>query len=561
MRSEREMYQLILGYAQQDPRVRGVILNGSRANPTAKLDQFRDYDIVYFVTDVAPFKEGDISPSFGEVLVMQRTDENQLFHEHFPRLAIYLMQFADGNRIDLTIAPVEDYRPYCFDDKLSVVLLDKDGFLPHLPPPDESTHAVERPSAQVFQECRNEFWWTAPYAVAGPAALCPAHLGGVHPAHAAADAQLAGGQPEGLPRLSREGGVEPGEPAAPGRVAAVPGHLRPLQPHAPVGRPAGGLCAVHPGQPPHRQGPGVLLAGQLGRVRAPVYGEDTRGHRRPGPGGKLGRGAFAADRSPQRKGANAVNILCIGDVVGSQGCQFLRAHLPALKKTKAIDLVIANGENSADGNGITPDSARYLLDSGVDVITTGNHSFRRRESYDLYDSCEVLLRPANYPAAAPGRGLCVVDMGRVQVGVINLMGTAFMESLRCPFETLDSLLKTPGLPKVVVVDFHAEATGEKRALGFYADGRVTALFGTHTHVPTADGCLLPHHTGYLTDAGMTGPIDSVLGVKPEIIIGKLKTKMPARFEWAKGPCKMDCVLFTAEERTGLCTGVERFSIT
>lgn len=163
MRSEREMYQLILGYAQQDPRVRGVILNGSRANPTAKLDQFRDYDIVYLVTDVAPFKERDISPAFGEVLVMQRTDENQLFHEHFPRLAIYLMQFADGNRIDLTIAPVEDYRPYCFDDKLSVVLLDKDGFLPHLPPPDESTHAVERPSAQVFQECRNEFWWTAPY--------------------------------------------------------------------------------------------------------------------------------------------------------------------------------------------------------------------------------------------------------------------------------------------------------------------------------------------------------------------------------------------------------------
>ena len=111
------------------------------------------------------------------------------------------------------------------------------------------------------------------------------------------------------------------------------------------------------------------------------------------------------------------------------------------------------------------------------------------------------------------------------------------------------------------MDFHAEATGEKRALGFYADGRVTALFGTHTHVPTADECLLPHHTGYLTDAGMTGPIDSVLGVKPEIIIGKLKTKMPARFEWAKGPCKMDCVLFTAEERTGLCTGVERLSIT
>ena len=242
-----------------------------------------------------------------------------------------------------------------------------------------------------------------------------------------------------------------------------------------------------------------------------------------------------------------MNILCIGDVVGSQGCQFLRAHLPALKRTKAIDLVIANGENSADGNGITPASAEYLLDSGVDVITTGNHSFRRRESYELYDS--------------PGCGLRVVDMGRTRVAVINLMGTVYMESLRCPFETLDALLKTPDLPKLVVVDFHAEATGEKRALGFYADGRVTALFGTHTHVQTADECLLPHSTGYISDAGMTGVIDSVLGVKPEIIIGKLRTKMPARFDWAKGPCKMDCVLFSADERTGLCTGVERLSIT
>ena len=185
----------------------------------------------------------------------------------------------------------------------------------------------------------------------------------------------------------------------------------------------------------------------------------------------------------------------------------------------------------------------------------------RDRSYELYDSCEALLRPANFPPAAPGCGLRVVDMGRTRVAVINLMGTVYMESLRCPFETLDALLKTPDLPKLVVVDFHAEATGEKRALGFYADGRVTALFGTHTHVQTADECLLPHSTGYISDAGMTGVIDSVLGVKPEIIIGKLRTKMPARFDWAKGPCKMDCVLFSADERTGLCTGVERLSIT
>lgn len=256
-----------------------------------------------------------------------------------------------------------------------------------------------------------------------------------------------------------------------------------------------------------------------------------------------------------------VNILCVGDVVGSIGCAFLREKLPALKKWKQIDLTIVNGENSADGNGITPNSAQYLLDSGADVITTGNHSFRRRESYDLYDSCEPLLRPANYPAAAPGKGFYVADLGRVRVGVINLMGTVYLDSLRSPFETLDEILNHPDMPKLRVVDFHAEATGEKRAMGFFADGRVTALFGTHTHVPTADPSLLPKGTGYLTDAGMTGPIDSVLGVKPEIIVNRYLTKMPARFDLAKGPCRMDCVIFTADASTGLCTGVERLSIT
>ncbi len=264
----------------------------------------------------------------------------------------------------------------------------------------------------------------------------------------------------------------------------------------------------------------------------------------------------------EREALTAVNILCIGDVTGSVGCEFLREKLPAVKRLKAVDLVIVNGENSADGNGITPSSAQHLLDSGADVITTGNHSFRRKESYDLYDSLDVLLRPANFPAGTtPGRGMCVVDLGRVRVAVINLLGTVYMESLRSPFETLDELLRAPDFPKLCVVDFHAEATGEKRAMGFFADGRVTAMFGTHTHVQTADECVLPRGTGYITDAGMTGPVDSVLGVKPEIIVSKMTTKLPARFELAKGPCKMDCVLFTADERTGLCTGAERMSIT
>ncbi len=257
-----------------------------------------------------------------------------------------------------------------------------------------------------------------------------------------------------------------------------------------------------------------------------------------------------------------MNILCIGDVVGSGGCQFLREKLPALKKLKAVDLVIANGENSADGNGITPASAEHLLKSGVDVITTGNHSFRRKESFELYDSCETLLRPANFPeGTTPGRGLCVVDLGRVRVAVINLLGTVYLESLKSPFETLEELLKTPDLPRLCVVDFHAEATGEKRAMGFFADGRVTALFGTHTHIPTADECVLPRGTGYITDVGMVGGVNSVLGVKPECIVKKLTTKLPVRFENEKGPFRMDCVLFSADEKTGLCTGAERFTLT
>lgn len=255
-----------------------------------------------------------------------------------------------------------------------------------------------------------------------------------------------------------------------------------------------------------------------------------------------------------------MNILAIGDVVGSTGCEFLRSKLPALKKLKGIDLVIANGENSADGNGILPTSADYLFDSGVDILTAGNHTFRRKEIYEYMDRTEYIIRPANYPEGTPGRGICIYDMGRIQVAVVNLMGTVFMENLRDPFDTLDEIVSTPGLPRIVLVDFHAEATGEKRALAFYADGRVSGIFGTHTHVQTADECLLPKHTAYITDVGMTGVIDSALGVKPELVIKKFRSRLPVRFENAKGPCKMDCALFTVDESTGLSTGIERISI-
>ena len=256
-----------------------------------------------------------------------------------------------------------------------------------------------------------------------------------------------------------------------------------------------------------------------------------------------------------------MNILAIGDVVGSVGCRFLRSRLPALKKTYGIDLVIANGENSADGNGITPVSAEYLYQSGVDVITGGNHSFRRREAFARFDEDETLLRPLNYPAgAAPGNGYCLYDMGRLQVGVVNLIGTTYMESMPCPFEAVDTLLKSGVLPKITLIDFHCEATSEKRAMGFFLDGRVSAVFGTHTHVPTADERVYPKGTGYLTDLGMTGPIESVLGIEPWQSVESFLGGLPGRYKPAEGPCKLQGAVFTLDSDTGLCTAVERVDI-
>ncbi len=254
-------------------------------------------------------------------------------------------------------------------------------------------------------------------------------------------------------------------------------------------------------------------------------------------------------------------ILCIGDVVGSIGCEFLRSHLPSYKKIHGVDLVICNGENSADGNGITPASADYLFKSGVDVITLGNHSFRRKEAYEAIDSNPYIVRPYNFPPkTTPGVGICSVDMGKNIVTVINIMGNSFMDNaLDCAFEAAEKAL-TEAQGNIIVVDFHAEATGEKRAMGFFLDGRVSAVFGTHTHVQTCDEQVLPKGTGYITDAGMTGVIDSVLGVKPELIIQKLKTKLPVRFDLAKGDCKLEGVMFDIDEKSGLCSSARRVSV-
>lgn len=256
-----------------------------------------------------------------------------------------------------------------------------------------------------------------------------------------------------------------------------------------------------------------------------------------------------------------MNILTIGDIVGLAGCQFLRSRLPKIKKMYDIDLVIANGENSAHGNGITPDSAKFIFDCGVNVITNGNHTFRRKEIYDYLDETANIIRPANFPGnKAPGRGVCVVDMLKTRVVVVNLMGTVYMDSLDCPFQIADKIIKDFEKNSIIMVDFHAEATSEKRALGFYLDGRISGIFGTHTHVPTADNCLLPNGTGYITDLGMTGVIHSALGVKPEIIIEKLTTKLPIKFENANGPCKLDCAIFKINEQNFKAVDVKRLTI-
>lgn len=247
-----------------------------------------------------------------------------------------------------------------------------------------------------------------------------------------------------------------------------------------------------------------------------------------------------------------MKILTIGDIVSQQGCDYLRQELPKLKRELGADIVIANGENSAVGNGVLPQSAKFILDSGVDVITLGNHSLRRREIYDYLDGNNPIIRPANYHKSAPGKGHIIIDRGSFQIGVINIQGHIFIEPVDNPFNMIDELIneiKSQGV-NIIIVDYHAETTSEKRAMGFYLDGKVSALFGTHTHVQTNDNQILPNGTGYITDLGMTGPYYSVLGVNPECVIEKLKTAMPVRFVNDDGPCVLEGCLFEIDNKTG-----------
>ena len=257
-----------------------------------------------------------------------------------------------------------------------------------------------------------------------------------------------------------------------------------------------------------------------------------------------------------------MKVLCIGDVVGTTGIDFLRRVLPDFKRNNGVDVCIVNGENSSDGNGITPASAEHIFKSGADVITTGNHAYRRREMYTYYDDSEFVIRPANFSDNNPGKGFCVLDKGRVQVGVINLMGTMYMDPLSNPFDIVDKLLDKPEFLscKIKMVDFHAEATSEKRAMGFYLAGRVSAVCGTHTHVQTADEQILPGGTGYITDLGMTGTVQSVLGVDSKIVIDKFKYNMPTRFDFVRGSACLCGALFEIDDKSGEALSVSRVLI-
>ena len=252
-----------------------------------------------------------------------------------------------------------------------------------------------------------------------------------------------------------------------------------------------------------------------------------------------------------------LRFMAVGDVVGKNGLSYIQKNLWHIRSRYNVDICIVNGENSAPGNGITKESAETLFVSGADVITTGNHVFRRAEVYTYLDDKTTVLRPANYPPSCPGFGSGVFELCGVRVLMMNLLGNVYMESLEDPFVTAQRILdREKGGYDIAVCDIHAEATSEKLAFAHHFDGRIDIVFGTHTHVQTNDAKILPGGTGYITDLGMTGPEDSVLGVKKEIIIKRFMTKMPSRFEEADGETVFCAALFDYDTVTKKVCGAQ-----
>ena len=247
-------------------------------------------------------------------------------------------------------------------------------------------------------------------------------------------------------------------------------------------------------------------------------------------------------------------ILAIGDIIGKPGRQAMNKLLPDLRQQYGLDMVIANAENTAGGLGLTSTTAKELLDAGADVLTSGNHIWAQKEIIPYLDGEMPILRPLNYPPGVPGRGYIING----QVMVVNLMGRVFMGDIDCPFRAMDKLLaELKHKPPVIIVDFHAEATSEKMAMGRYLDGRVSAVLGTHTHVGTIDAQLLPLGTAYVTDIGMTGPVDSIIGDDAEAVIRRFLTGMPHRLSVGKGKTMFNAVMVRVDENSGRAISIDR----
>ncbi len=258
-----------------------------------------------------------------------------------------------------------------------------------------------------------------------------------------------------------------------------------------------------------------------------------------------------------------MRVMLVGDVIGRPGRRAFREYVQKLRKEKKIDVVIANGENSAAGKGLTRTSLDELYSGGADIITTGNHVWDKKDVMEFIDSEPFLIRPANYPEGTPGKGYCLYPFKAKTIGVMNLSGRTFMPALDCPFQKAEELLKEmQGQCDLIFLDFHAETTSEKMALGFYLDGRITGLVGTHTHIQTADERILPRGTAYITDLGMVGPWNSVLGVRTDNIIYKFTTGLPVRFEVEdEGPRVFSAVIVETDDKTNQAVGIERILIT
>lgn len=260
-----------------------------------------------------------------------------------------------------------------------------------------------------------------------------------------------------------------------------------------------------------------------------------------------------------------INVLFIGDVNGKPGRSAVKAILPGLIKEHSIDFVIANGENSAGGFGIIKEKFDELSAAGVNVVTTGNHIWDKKEILPVLESEPRLLRPANFAPKTPGRGFGVYDLEKpgkkIRIGVVNVVGRIFMPPADCPFRAADAIVNEISVTTpIIIVDIHAEATSEKQALGFFLDGRVSAVLGTHTHVQTADERVFPKGTAFISDAGMCGPFDSVIGVDKEQIINRFLTHMPVKFELAKGDVHFNAALIEIDENTGMASKIERIDI-